>query len=165
MPYLIDGHNLIGQLPDLALTDPNDEAQLVQKLISFVARTRTHCVVIFDHGLPGGRSRMSTGKIEVVFASRPGEADDLMLRRIRELKDAKGWIVVSSDARVINAARRKRLGVLLAAEFVQRLQDASRRSPSPADKPSHVSPDEVTAWLKEFGQDDEEASSDVDKLR
>jgi S-adenosylhomocysteine hydrolase len=32
MPYMIDGHNLIGKLPDISLDDPNDEALLVQKL-------------------------------------------------------------------------------------------------------------------------------------
>ena len=35
MPYLIDGHNLIACLPDISLDDPNDEAQLVNKLKGF----------------------------------------------------------------------------------------------------------------------------------
>jgi len=29
MPLLIDGHNLIGQIPDISLSDPDDEAKLV----------------------------------------------------------------------------------------------------------------------------------------
>jgi uncharacterized protein len=160
MPYLIDGHNLIGQLPDIALTDPNDEAQLVQKLAGFAARTGKRCVVVFDHGLPGGKSRMSTGSVNVVFASRPGEADDLMLRRIREITDTKGWIVVTSDERVVSTARRKGMGVLRAAEFAQLMQEApphpTRKSPAASDKPSFVSPNEVEEWLKAFGGDDEE---------
>jgi uncharacterized protein len=156
MPYLIDGHNLIGQLPELSLNDPNDEAQLVQKLVGFTARTGKRCVVIFDHGLPGGKSKMSTGSVEVVFASRPGEADDVMLRRILEIRDAKGWIVVSSDNRVLDAARQKRMGTLRSAEFAQLMQDAPTRTagkplpPAAADKPSYVSPDEVEEWLKKF---------------
>jgi hypothetical protein len=32
MPFLIDGHNLIGALPDLDLDDPDDEARLVERL-------------------------------------------------------------------------------------------------------------------------------------
>jgi uncharacterized protein len=156
MPYLIDGHNLIGQLPDLSLNDPNDEAQLVQKLNGFAARTGKRCVVIFDHGLPGGKSRMSTGSVEVVFASRPGEADDVMLRRIHEIRDAKGWIVVSSDNRVLDVARQKRMGTLRSADFAQLLHDAPTRiagkppPPTANDKPSYVSPDEVEEWLKKF---------------
>jgi hypothetical protein len=35
MPYLIDAHNLIGQLEDLSLSDPNDEAILVTRLKAF----------------------------------------------------------------------------------------------------------------------------------
>jgi predicted RNA-binding protein with PIN domain len=156
MPYLIDGHNLIGQLPDISLTDPDDEAKLVQKLIGFTARTGKRCVVIFDYGLPGGKSSMSTSSVEVRFASRPGEADDLMLQRIQQVRDAKGWIVVSSDNRVLDAARRKHMGTLRSAEFAQLMIDAPTRTagkspPSTAsDKPSHVSPEEVEEWLKQF---------------
>ena len=32
MLYLIDGHNLIGQMPGLSLDDPHDEAKLVERL-------------------------------------------------------------------------------------------------------------------------------------
>ncbi|MFN8372334.1 MAG: NYN domain-containing protein [Anaerolineae bacterium] len=156
MPYLIDGHNLIGQLPDISLTDPNDEAQLVQKLNGFAARTGKRCVVIFDHGLPGGASRMSTGSVQVLFASRPGEADDLMLRRIEQMRDTKGWVVVTSDQRVIEAARRKGIGALRSAAFAQLLQDAPPRTrgkpPQTADdKPAYISPQEIEEWLKKFG--------------
>ena len=42
MNYLIDGHNLIGQLPDISLDDPNDEALLVQKLSGFCAANTKH---------------------------------------------------------------------------------------------------------------------------
>ncbi len=155
MPYLIDGHNLICQLPDLSLTDPNDEAQLVQKLAGFAARTGKRCVVVFDHGLPGGRSRMSTSRIEVLFASKPGEADDLMLRRIQSMRDTKGWVVVSSDQRVVVAAQRKRMAVMRSAEFAQMLQDVTPRAAARhADKPNHVSPQEVEEWLKKFGEDE-----------
>ena len=41
MFYLIDGHNLIGQLADIDLDDPNDESLLVQKLNGWTSRTRT----------------------------------------------------------------------------------------------------------------------------
>jgi len=32
MPYLIDGHNLIAQMPGFSLSDPDDEARLVLRL-------------------------------------------------------------------------------------------------------------------------------------
>ncbi len=47
MPLLIDGHNLIGRLPDLRLDDPDDEAKLVARLRTYCARTRKRITAVF----------------------------------------------------------------------------------------------------------------------
>lgn len=149
MPYLIDGHNLIGQLADISLDDPHDEAKLVTKLRSFCARTGKKCHVIFDHGMPGGRSSLSNGTVKVVFAARPGEADDVMLARIRKTRDTKGWIIVSSDERVLSAARQRGMRGLRSRDFADQLR---RPAPPPKEEnPNvYVSPSEVDEWLRLF---------------
>ncbi|MBI5670308.1 MAG: NYN domain-containing protein [Chloroflexi bacterium] len=154
MPYLIDGHNLIGQLPDISLEDPNDEALLVQKLIGFAARTGKRCVVVFDYGLPGGTSRMSTRAVQVVFASQRSSADRVMIERIGKIPDPKDWVIVTSDADVRDTARRRRMTVLTSSEFA----DLMKSPPKPivdageaADV--YVPPDEVDEWLNLFGND------------
>ena len=151
MTYLIDGHNLIGQLPDLALSDPDDEAKLVQKLIGLAARQRRRMVVIFDSGLPGGKSRLSTRQVEVVFASARSSADDVMKARIRAARDPGQWVVVSNDRAVIDAARARRMTILTSAEFAPLLRPAPppKRDPGEASD-VYVSPEEVEAWLKIF---------------
>jgi uncharacterized protein len=154
MPYLIDGHNLIGQLPDISLDDPNDEALLVQKLSGFAARTGKRCVVVFDTGLPGGKSRMSTRSVEVVFASTPANADKFIMDRIRKTRDPANWILVSSDNMVLEAAQRKGMKTLRSTEFAAQM----RPQPKPkkdGEKPAmdvYVSPAEVEEWLKLFGK-------------
>ncbi len=162
MRYLIDGHNLIGQLPDLSLTDPDDEAKLVQKLIGFAARHQKRIVVVFDSGLPGGKSRLSTNQVEVVFASSRSSADDVMKERIRLARDPGQWVVVSNDHAVINAAHARRMTILTSAEFVPLLRQppkpkAGRRADHDSGEAAdvYVSPDEVEAWLKLFSTDDE----------
>ncbi len=45
---LIDGHNLIGRMPGLALSDPEDEAKLVALLKRYRARHKRDIVVVFD---------------------------------------------------------------------------------------------------------------------
>ena len=152
MQYLIDGHNLIGKLHDISLDDPDDEAKLVQKLLGFVARTRRKCVVIFDHGLPGGSSRMSTSGVKVVFAAHNERADDVIMRRIRKEKNPTMWTVISSDNEVLASARRHRMQALKSLDFVALL----RRPPAPP-KPDvseaadvKLSADEVNEWLDLF---------------
>jgi predicted RNA-binding protein with PIN domain len=156
MPYLIDGHNLIGKLPDLSLDDPNDEALLVQRLAGFVARTNKKVVVIFDHGLPGGSSRMSTSKVEVVFATNGSNADEVIKRRIRNQKNPNMWTVVSSDNDVLFTARSMRMKAMTSAEFVQVMRRPARIKPG-LDEAEHVqlSDDEVQEWMRLFGYEDE----------
>lgn len=169
--YLIDGHNLIGRLHDISLSDPHDEALLVQKLTGFSARTGKKCVVIFDHGLPGGRSRWSTPAVEVVFASSRSNADALMIERIRRASDPAAWIVISSDQRVLAAAKERRMRTFTSAEFARQL---AQKSPPALDKDDdltlppgkraksrlrlkepQMSPEERAFFMKAFGIDDD----------
>src|SRR5512139_530840 len=87
VPYLIDGHNLIAQMPDLTLDDPNDEVKLVLRLRQFAGRKKQSITVVFDHGIPGGwSSQLSTGPVKVIFAGSHSNADRIIMERIREAK-------------------------------------------------------------------------------
>jgi predicted RNA-binding protein with PIN domain len=122
MPYLIDGHNLIGAMPDIRLSDPNDEMKLVNKLRSFAARKGKKLTVIFDGGLPGGRSYASTQMVEIIFSSaHQTTADDLLMRRIPRLKDPRGWTLVTSDLKIIALAKGYHLNIVKSAAFAQTL--------------------------------------------
>ncbi|MYD09588.1 MAG: NYN domain-containing protein [Chloroflexi bacterium] len=156
MPYLIDGHNLIGALPDIDIDDPDDEAKLLILLRGFVARKRTKCTVIFDHGLPGGASRMSSRSLTVIFASaRHTNADALLKRRIRNIRDVKGWTVVSSDREIADAARRQRLRQLTAQEFARELQRPSAPpNAKDADEKPAPSQADVDEFMRLFGADE-----------
>lgn len=171
MAYLIDGHNLIGVLPDISLADPNDEAKLVLKLRGFAARVGKKCIVVFDKGIPAGKSSLSNYTVEAVFASPGSNADRIMFERIRAAKDPQHWIVVSGDNAVIDCARLHRMRVYRSVEFAPFLNIAppldkdglpihgkdAPTSNSPSNRKDkiimdvHVSAAEVAAWLKIFG--------------
>lgn len=154
MSYLIDGHNLIGQLPDLQLDDPDDEAKLVQKLIGWSARTRRQCVVVFDAGLPGGTSRMSTKSVRVVFASHTSSADKVIIDRIYKEKHPKNWTVVSSDNGVLDIAKRQGMQTIKAMEFARLLERPVPIRPDLGEAVDvKLSADEVDEWLKLFGDE------------
>ncbi len=160
MPYLIDGHNLIGALPDIELTDPHDEAKLVLKLRRWAAHRRTRVVVVFDGGLPGGRSRtLSGGPIEAVFAARGHTiADRIIIARLRKLPDPGNWTVVSSDHAVLDVARRRGARVLTSQAFAEHLSPAARTTP---EAERHLSPAEIAEFLALFGLGEEEAERGV----
>lgn len=153
MPYLIDGHNLIGQLPDLSLDDPHDEAKLVERLKGAMARRRQRCTVVFDGGLPGGPSRdLSSYSVQVVFAHGGTTADAIILERIRETRDRGSLTIVSADREIMAAARRRRMRVIAPQAFAAML-DAPVPAESDEALPDRLlSQDEVADWLRLFGK-------------
>lgn len=148
MPFLIDGHNLIGRLPDLHLDDPDDEAKLVARLRTYCARTGKRVTVVFDRGLPGGRSELSGGGVEVVFASAGHTADGILCERVRRSRDPRGLTVVTSDREVIAAAQARGALVVRSEEFAVSL--GARRA-AKAEKDVRLSAAEVEEWLRVFG--------------
>ena len=154
MPVLIDGHNLIGRMPDICLSDPDDEAQLVARLQAYAGRRGKRVTVVFDRGLPGGRSQaLSGGRVEVVFAPAGRNADRVLIGRIRRSRNPRGLTVVTSDLEVIAAAEEQGARVVHSEAFVPELGTAPA-SASDGKADVHLSPDEVQAWLEVFGQDE-----------
>lgn len=157
MIYLIDGHNLIGQMPDMSLDDPHDEAKLVERLKQFAARTGKRCTVVFDGGLPGGWSRdLSTYSVRAVFAHSGTSADAILLERIRTARDPGSLVVVSADHQIVEAALRRRISVISPAVFARQMN-----APAVLDKRDsdpHLTPSEIQEWLDLFGGEPDDDS-------
>lgn len=160
MHYLIDGHNLIAAIPDISLEDPDDEVKLLLLLKSWaVARSKREVTVIFDGGLPGGyRQRLSTSRINVVFASEGRTADSLLIRRIKKIPNPPEYTLVTGDRAIQTAAAARKMAVLSSDEFAQKLLEKEEPPPKPkveeTDEPI-LSSDEVAEWLELFGPEPE----------
>jgi len=162
MNYLIDGHNLIARTPGLSLADPDDEAKLAQLLRRWaLADPRRRVTVIFDAGLPGGESHhLSGGGVKAIFASEGRSADDLLIRRIEQIKNPAEFVVVSSDRAVTAAAQRRRVAVQRAEAFAAAMMadrtfaDKPKPPPERPDAPA-MSADEMREWLALFGPEPE----------
>jgi uncharacterized protein len=158
MHYLIDGHNLIGRMPDIRLEDPDDEAKLVLRLRRWTAASLKRVVTVyFDGGLPGGKdTQLSKGRITVIFAPSNRTADDLLLQRIQQLKNPKEYTLVSSDLKVVAAAVARRVPCLMAEEFAETLSGylvEEKTAPQPPTQPRDavLNDSEVAEWLELFG--------------
>jgi uncharacterized protein len=149
---LIDGHNLIAQMPGLSLDDPDDEQQLVVMLRKYAARRGARIIVVFDSGQSGGKSReLSGGHVTAIFAGSHTIADRILMERMRELKKPGEWILVSSDREVQQAAEQRRVLVRSSQDFAAIMlappKEEARVQPTVEEK---LSKDEVAEWLKIF---------------
>ncbi|MCI0709668.1 MAG: NYN domain-containing protein [Chloroflexi bacterium] len=162
MPYLIDGHNVIGQMTSLQLDDPHDEAKLVLLLRSYSAQLGTKFHVVFDGGIPSGMSSLSTTRVKVYFASVESSADNAMRMLIKNITNAGSWMVVSSDHAIGSTAKRKGMKVMRAERFAEKLesmQDLAEKAqlenyvPETKTEP-RLSREEVNEWLDIFDSED-----------
>jgi predicted RNA-binding protein with PIN domain len=144
---LIDGHNLIGQMPGLSLDDPDDERKLIELLRAYLVRVDKKGVVIFDQGLPGGAGKWSNNVLEVRFAPHPKTADDLIRDRLLKERNPRGLVLVSADRELTDAARRAGAAVRLPADFARQMLEPPR---SDQPKQAGLSAAEVEAWEREF---------------
>ena len=157
MRWLIDGHNLIGQMPNLRLDDPNDEDKLLEYLRRFRAKTGHQVTVIFDAGQSYQPAQtQKRGGLTIQFAPHGKTADQIIIRRLRRIKNPQEVGLVSSDRAVQQAARQARVRVLPADEFAQQLLQSTGATESSDDEGSRadvqLSSAEVDEWLAFFEQ-------------
>lgn len=177
MHYLIDGHNLIGKMPDIQLSDPNDEVKLVLRLQEWLnGRSSQQATVIFDgRRMMGGVSNtLSSRQLTVIFSPDGIIADDLIIRRIKQVKNPAGYTVVSSDRMVYNAADSIRMKALTSEKFIERAgfvfeeKKKKRRRAEPTTSETDdpiITEAEVDEWLDLFGPVPERKSAPPPRTR
>ncbi|MBK8434632.1 MAG: NYN domain-containing protein [Chloroflexi bacterium] len=135
MIYLIDGHNLIGKMPDIKLADPNDEEKLVRRLHNWAAGDKRRQIeLFFDSGDFGGwHTPITAPNIRVYYARQGQKADDLLIRALRVLKNRQAYTLITSDNEILAAARKRRVGYVLSEEFAALMaaEAAERLAPPP----------------------------------
>ncbi|MEN8243179.1 MAG: NYN domain-containing protein [Chloroflexota bacterium] len=152
MAYLIDGHNLIGKLPGIALDDLDDEQHLIEALQAYCQDTGKRTEVYFDASGSGHGHARAHGRVTARYVRSGETADQAIARRLKQLgKEAPNFIVVSSDNQVLAAARRARARSLTSEEFAHQVD--SRGGKSRGSEPS-LSKDDIDSWLELFGGED-----------
>lgn len=150
MPYLIDGHNLIPKV-GLRLDSPDDEMELVAILREFARLKRQQVEVYFDGAPIGYDGTRKLGTVIAHFVKLGQTADNAIRARLNNMaKDARNWIVVSSDREVQSAARVVHAQFVSSEEFVKILRMAISSTPKPNTIDKKLSPAEVDEWLKIF---------------
>jgi predicted RNA-binding protein with PIN domain len=152
LPLLIDGHNLIGAgiFPDIHIADEDDEAKLVARLRVWKSRYNGQITVIFDRGIPGGKSHNLSGAgVKAIFAASPQEADDLIRRRIR--KRPSGLVVVTNDEELRREAASYQVDSWRGEEFVKRMAlPVPEEDEAGTEADVRLSGTELDAWEELF---------------
>ncbi len=150
MPYLIDGHNLIPKV-GLRLDSPDDEMELAAMLQDFARIKRQQVEVYFDGAPAGQAGTRSLGGIRAHFIRLGQTADSAIRARLKRMeKEAKNWIIVSSDREVQSSARAVRAQVLSSEEFARTLREVRETSIKSNTGEKKMSSAEVEEWLKLF---------------
>ena len=158
MPLLIDGHNLIGQIPGLSLADPDDEGDLVMLLRRYTtARRGRKIVVVFDHGVYGHAQTLDGYGVSCHFARSPQDADAQLIKRIRALKRPRDWTLVTSDRQVARAAEEYGVRVISSHVFARQLLAPASPTVAPAEQRDiSQSEAQIDEWMRLFGEAPEE---------
>ena len=153
MPLLVDGHNLIGQIPGIKLSDADDEGELIMLLRRYsTAKRSRQVVVVFDHGVYGHPQKLDGYGITCHFARSPQDADTQLIKRLRALKRPRDWTLVTSDREVVRVAEECGVKVISSQEFARQLLAAPARATAPlAEKPDRqLSDAEIAEWMEIF---------------
>jgi len=150
MPYLIDGHNLIPKV-GLRLDSLDDEMELVSILQEFARLKRQQVEVYFDGAPIGQAGTQNLGTVRAHFVKLGQTADSAMRARLIKMdRNAKNYIVVSSDREVQSAARVVHAQFISSEDFVKLIKDAVNSAPRASTEDKKLSSAEVDEWLKLF---------------
>jgi len=150
MRYLVDGHNLIPKV-GLRLDSVDDESELISRLQEFCRLRRAQMEVFFDGAPPGQAATRRAGSVYAHFVRKGSSADAAIEARLAQLgKTARNWIVVSSDGRVVRAARAVHAGTLSSEDFAREISKALATPVGSGKQEAVLAPHEVEEWLDFF---------------
>jgi len=161
MKVLVDTYNALhttGVLPpELAGMD-------APSLVEALTRgrwARNQVLLVCDGTAPQGQRATHAGGIRTIYAGPGCEADDLIEQLIERSDAPTRLLVVSSDRRIIKAARRRRCHSMRSDAFLRTIahdhERAGIRASRRADTnkaPEHLSSKAARSWRDTFGIDE-----------
>jgi hypothetical protein len=144
MSLIIDGHNLIGALPDIHLHQPDDELRLLARLRAYRAREGGRPMIVFFDSGPAMTPRqagysqpsdLSSPGLQVHYAQSGQSADDAIVAYLRDRAQPGQYAVVTNDQELSWRARDAGASVLSASDFAAKLA-GGRRAASAGDEPA-----------------------------
>jgi predicted RNA-binding protein with PIN domain len=162
MRILVDGHNLIPNLPGLHLGEIDVEKALIGLLQIYARQSRHKVEVFFDGAPPGKAGARVYAPVTARFVSERTIADHAIRSHLQAMgAEAKQTLVVSSDRQVQAEARALGAKTQASDQFARELVAARGEPPKPTRgaaksgaKKQTIEPplpqDQVQEWLDLF---------------
>ncbi len=155
MPIIVDGYNLLWAVQKLQGDLSVSDVGLCKILGEYFRLKGDNGELIFDGtGPPDKSCFQNTNNMEILFVGIKTDADTVVEDKIAVNSAPKRLVVVSSDNRLIMAARRRKAVSVKSELFwsqVCRQLSRKRGIAEPSGKRGGLSETETDRWLNEFG--------------
>jgi predicted RNA-binding protein with PIN domain len=148
MHYVVDGNNVMGQIPGWHRDKPGARRKLLENLARFARVKPARVTVVFDgapdKGLPDGSAYHG---VKVLYAEKGSDADSRIVRLVESTREPASLNVVTSDRNLAFLVRSLGTSVLRSGLFRKLIEetiqnDREERQPEVED---------VNEWLEYFG--------------
>lgn len=151
MAYIVDGNNVMGQIPGWHRDKANARRTLLEELAAFAKAKKARVTVVFD-GRPD--SAVPEGSafhgVKVLYAERGSDADTRIERIVETSIDPRGLTVVTSDRHLGFLVRSLGATVIRSGEFRSQFERLLESLPG-AEDGEQFDVGDVNAWLRYFG--------------
>lgn len=161
MPFLIDGYNLVRMVEGLNPEyPPLTDIEICRMVSRFMAIKKEKAQIIFDGiGPPEKTAFFNLRYVKVIFSGQTTEADTVIEEKIQASTAPKRLTIVSSDRRVINAAKSRKATSLKSFEFwleLLKVLSKKKKIKEPIQKLKGLTESETAHWMRIFGLDDQD---------
>ena len=156
MSVLIDGYNLLRLIQSYEEYHQFTDVEMVVAVSDYLFKIHRRGTIIFDGTGPRDKSELQSYRnVDVVFSGLNKEADDLIEEIIWSNTAPKKLLVVSTDRRIRNAAK-KRKTLSVRSDFFwelvcHELEKPEGPPPEPNEKKHGITEAETRVWMRWFG--------------
>jgi predicted RNA-binding protein with PIN domain len=121
MKIVVDGYNVLKQVMRSKQIDEHDKINFLKRLDRYARSKKHDIVVVFDGGEQGLASKEFQGTVLVFYSGARESADDLIVRRLENLKEYH-VMLVSSDRELRQKAAHFSIDSIAALDFYELLR-------------------------------------------
>lgn len=152
MPWIVDGNNLLAQIPGGSRSDPADRRRLASALARFCDARRQTMTLHFDGApLEGWQGSSGLGRLRVLHSGAGRSADDAILEEVASAPRAADLTVVTSDRSLAERCRAAGARILGVRDLRSILAEAEQRAAGGSEKPERADAEEIAYFMELFG--------------